>query len=71
MLLDGENQKTVGTESYNLKHRSSSKWNDDLSTADSTITESLQTGEFVNGSSCGSKVCSYCNIFLCYVIILT
>ncbi|KAK1402671.1 kinesin-like protein KIN-7D, mitochondrial [Heracleum sosnowskyi] len=45
VLMDGENQNTVVTEAYTLKHISSSKWNDDLSTADSTITESLQTGD--------------------------
>ncbi|KAL8156351.1 kinesin-like protein KIN-7D, mitochondrial isoform X2 [Apium graveolens] len=49
VLMDGENQKTLGIESYNLKHRSSSKWNDNLSTEDNTITESLQTGDSIVG----------------------
>ncbi|KAL1801801.1 hypothetical protein ACET3Z_030448 [Daucus carota] len=56
VLMDGENQNTIGIESYNSKQKSSSKWNDDLSTPGSTMTESLQTGELISGSSCGSKV---------------
>ncbi|KAG8368190.1 hypothetical protein BUALT_Bualt15G0019400 [Buddleja alternifolia] len=62
--LDGENQKdcssaalTTPSDAYNFKHRrSSSKWNDDISQAGSTITETTQAGELISGSSCASKL---------------
>lgn len=66
LLMDSENQKdspssVLGTDPYEFKHRrSSSKWNDDLSTGGSTITESTQAGELISGSSCGSKLPIVC-----------
>ena len=40
-----------------FKHRrSSSKWNEELSPASSTVTESTQAGELISGSACGSKL---------------
>lgn len=42
LLIDGENQKD--------------KWNDDISQAGSSITESTHAGELINGSSCNSKL---------------
>lgn len=36
--------------------RSSSKWNEELSPASSTVTESTQAGELISGSACGSKL---------------
>ncbi|KAK4345415.1 hypothetical protein RND71_035591 [Anisodus tanguticus] len=57
MLTDSENQKDPSSDSSNLKHkRSSSKWNDDVSQAGSTITELTEMGELLGGSSCGSKL---------------
>ncbi|KAL8556171.1 hypothetical protein ACS0TY_003820 [Phlomoides rotata] len=61
---DGENQKdsppsalTITSDAYHFKHRrSSSKWNDDISQAGSTITETTQAGELISGSSCASKL---------------
>ncbi|KAL3515119.1 hypothetical protein ACH5RR_022021 [Cinchona calisaya] len=47
LLINGENHKDSV---------SSSKWNDDMSQAGSTITESSHAGELVNGSSCTSKL---------------
>ncbi|CAI9103734.1 OLC1v1002273C1 [Oldenlandia corymbosa var. corymbosa] len=47
LLINGENQKDS---------LSSSKWNDDISQAGSTITESTHAGELVNGSSYNSKL---------------
>ncbi|CDO97002.1 unnamed protein product [Coffea canephora] len=46
LLIDGENQKDS----------LSSKWNDDMSQAGSTITESTHAGEVINGSSCNLKL---------------
>ncbi|KAL3614024.1 Kinesin-like protein KIN-7D, mitochondrial [Castilleja foliolosa] len=64
LKLDGENQKdssssaiTIASDPYHFKHRRSySKWNDDISQAGSTITETTQAGELFNGSSCASKL---------------
>ncbi|KAK4437724.1 Kinesin-like protein KIN-7D, mitochondrial [Sesamum alatum] len=64
LKLDGENQKdssssalTIPSDAYHFKHRrSSSKWNDDISQAGSTITETTQVGELISGSSCASKL---------------
>ncbi|KAI3448002.1 hypothetical protein Pfo_004667 [Paulownia fortunei] len=61
---EGENQKdspssalTIASDAYNSKHRrSSSKWNDDISQAGSTTTETTQAGELISGSSCVSKL---------------
>lgn len=66
LLVDSENQKdspssVLGADSYEFKHRrTSSKWNDDLSTGGSTITEATQAGELISGSSCGSKLPIVC-----------
>nr|GMC81120.1 kinesin-like protein KIN-7D, mitochondrial isoform X1 [Ipomoea batatas] len=55
-LLDSENQD-LRSDTSDFKHRrSSSKWNDDLSQAGSTITESTQGGELISGSSSSSKL---------------
>ncbi|KAH6789395.1 Kinesin motor family protein [Perilla frutescens var. frutescens] len=61
--LDGESQKdsssalTISSDAYHFKHRRSfSKWNDDISQAGSTITETTQAGELISGSSCASKL---------------
>ncbi|XP_016484522.1 kinesin-like protein KIN-7D, mitochondrial [Nicotiana tabacum] len=57
VLIDGENQRDPPSETSDFKHKkSSSKRNDDISQAGSTITESTQAGELVSGSSCGSKL---------------
>ncbi|CAN4087062.1 unnamed protein product [Withania somnifera] len=57
MVTDSENQKDPSSDSSDLKHkRSSSKWNDDISQAGSTITELTEMGELLGGSSCGSKL---------------
>ncbi|GFP85921.1 kinesin-related protein 11 [Phtheirospermum japonicum] len=64
LKLDGENQKvssssaiTIASDAYHFKHRRSySKWNDDISQAGSTITETTQAGELFSGSSCASKL---------------
>ncbi|KAL0356666.1 UNVERIFIED_CONTAM: Kinesin-like protein KIN-7D, mitochondrial [Sesamum calycinum] len=53
LKLDGENQKdsstsalTIPSDAYHFKHRrSSSKWNDDISQAGSTITENSRTAK--------------------------
>ncbi|KAI9182153.1 hypothetical protein LWI28_022606 [Acer negundo] len=58
LILDNESQKdstsasVITTDlSYDRKHRrSSSKWNDELSPASSTVTESTHTGELIGGS---------------------
>lgn len=59
LLLESENQKespssasAVPSDLANdFRHkRSSSRWNDDLSPASSTITESTQAGELISGS---------------------
>ncbi|CAN4112437.1 unnamed protein product [Withania somnifera] len=43
--IDSENQRDSSSETSDFKHgRSSSKWNDDISQADSVITESTQAG---------------------------
>ncbi|OIT22692.1 PREDICTED: kinesin-like protein KIN-7D, mitochondrial isoform X1 [Nicotiana attenuata] len=56
VLVDSENQRDPSSETSDVKHRrSSSKWNDDISQAESTITESTQAGEVISSSSCGSK----------------
>ncbi|XP_057788468.1 kinesin-like protein KIN-7D, mitochondrial isoform X1 [Salvia miltiorrhiza] len=59
----GENQKdsssalTIPSDAYHFKHRrSSSKWNDDISQAGSTLTETTRAGELISGSSCASKL---------------
>ncbi|XP_051135073.1 kinesin-like protein KIN-7D, mitochondrial isoform X1 [Andrographis paniculata] len=64
LKLDGENPLgssssalTIPSDVYHFKHRrSSSKWNDDISQAGSTITETTQAGELINGSSCATKL---------------
>lgn len=66
--LDGENQKdsssalTISSDAYHFKHRRSfGKWNDDISQAGSTITETTQAGELISGSSCASKLPIVCS----------
>lgn len=66
--LDGENQKDsssaliISSEAYHLKHRRSfSKWNDDISQAGSTLTETTRAGELISGSSCASKLPIVCS----------
>lgn len=56
--VESDNQKGFPSDpSYEFKHRrSSSKWSEELSPTGSTVTESLQAGELINGSSTGSKV---------------
>ncbi|KAL6531870.1 Kinesin-like protein KIN-7D, mitochondrial [Orobanche minor] len=62
--LEGQNVKdssfcalTITSDPYNNMQRiSSSKWNDDISQAGSTITEMTQAGELINGSSSVSKL---------------
>lgn len=69
LKLDGENQKdsppsalTITSDAYLFKHRrSSSKWNDDISQAGSTITETTQAGELISGSSYASKLPIVCS----------
>ncbi|KAL2512334.1 Kinesin motor family protein [Abeliophyllum distichum] len=63
LLPDGEHQKDslssafVPTDAYCFNHRrSSSKWNDDISQAGSTITETTQAGELISGSSCALQL---------------
>ncbi|KAL2537590.1 Kinesin motor family protein [Forsythia ovata] len=63
LLPDGENQKDslssafVPTDTYGFNHRrSSSNWNDDISQAGSTITETTQAGELISGSSCALQL---------------
>ncbi|XP_031127100.1 kinesin-like protein KIN-7D, mitochondrial [Ipomoea triloba] len=56
LLTVSENQD-LRSDTSDFKHRrSSSKWNDDLSQAGSTITESTQGGELISGSSSSSKL---------------
>ncbi|PHU04707.1 Kinesin-related protein 11 [Capsicum chinense] len=57
MVTDSENQKDPSSDSSDLKHkRSSSKLNDDISQAGSAVTELMEMGELLGGSSCGSKL---------------
>ncbi|KAL2469337.1 Kinesin motor family protein [Forsythia ovata] len=64
LLLDGENQKDSSSSAFSIpldvndfKHRrSSSKWNDDISQADSVLTETTQAGELIIGSSSALKL---------------
>nr|GMC87536.1 kinesin-like protein KIN-7D, mitochondrial isoform X1 [Ipomoea batatas] len=56
LLTDSENQDLTSDTSDFKHRRSSSKWNDDLSQAGSTITESTQGGELISGSSSSSKL---------------
>ncbi|XP_031130245.1 kinesin-like protein KIN-7D, mitochondrial isoform X1 [Ipomoea triloba] len=57
LLIDSEIQKDPSSDTSGFKHRrSSSKWNDDISQAGSTITESTQAGELISVSSCGPKL---------------
>ncbi|XP_073139566.1 kinesin-like protein KIN-7D, mitochondrial isoform X2 [Henckelia pumila] len=64
LMLDGENKKNLLSSDLALlsdinefKHRrSSSKWNDDISQAGSTISETTLAGELISGSSCVSKL---------------
>lgn len=68
--LTGENEKdspssalTIAS-AYDFKHRrSSSKWNDDISQAGSTITETTQVGELFGGSPYVSKLSIVCSDF--------
>lgn len=68
MVTDSENQKDPSSDSSDLKHkRSSSKLNDDISQAGSAVTELMEMGELLGGSSCGSKlpiVCCFSLFFL-------
>ncbi|PON99874.1 Kinesin-like protein [Trema orientale] len=55
LLGEGESQRDsqilASDSSYEFKHRrSSSRWNEELSPASSTITESTQAGELISGS---------------------
>lgn len=58
LLLESENQESPSSVSgvpsdlaYDFRHkRSSSRWNEELSPAGSTITESTQAGELISGS---------------------
>ncbi|KAA8536054.1 hypothetical protein F0562_028532 [Nyssa sinensis] len=64
LLVESENQKdypssalAVPSDTYEFKHtRSFSKWNNELSQAGSTVTESTQAGELISVSSCGLKL---------------
>ncbi|KAL2460089.1 Kinesin motor family protein [Abeliophyllum distichum] len=63
LLIDGENQDSpssalsMSSDAYaSIHRRSSSKWNDNLSQAGSTITETTQVGELISGSCCTSKL---------------
>ncbi|CAH9126090.1 unnamed protein product [Cuscuta epithymum] len=57
LLIDCENQTDPSSDTSGFKHkRSSSKWNDDISQAGSTITESTQAGELFSVSSHGPKL---------------
>ncbi|XP_019170100.1 PREDICTED: kinesin-like protein KIN-7D, mitochondrial [Ipomoea nil] len=57
LLIDSEIPKDPSSDTSGFKHRrSSSKWNDDISQAGSTITESTQAGELISVSSCGPKL---------------
>ena len=62
LLVEGENPKdslssalaVPSDHSDEFKYRgSSNKWNDELSPAGSTVTESTQVGKLIIGSSCG------------------
>ena len=62
LLIKGENPKdslssalaVPSDHSDEFKYRgSSNKWNDELSPAGSTVTESTQVGKIIIGSSCG------------------
>ncbi|XP_073307711.1 kinesin-like protein KIN-7D, mitochondrial [Primulina huaijiensis] len=64
LTLEGQSQNrvlspsalTITSDAYDNKHRrSSSKWNDDISQAGSTITETTQAGELISGFSCATK----------------
>ncbi|KAL2477120.1 Kinesin motor family protein [Forsythia ovata] len=63
LLIDGDNQDSpssalsMSSDAYaSIHRRSSSKWNDNLSQAGSTITETTQVGELISGSCCTSKL---------------
>ncbi|XP_075476171.1 kinesin-like protein KIN-7D, mitochondrial [Primulina tabacum] len=65
LTLEGQSQNrvlspsalTITSDAYDNKHRrSSSKWNDDISQAGSTITETTQAGELISGFSCATKL---------------
>lgn len=66
LLIDSEIHKDPSSDTSGFKHRrSSSKWNDDISQAGSTITESTQAGELISVSSCGPKLAVVClSVFL-------
>ena len=70
LLIDGENKKDspssiaalASDPSYEFKHRrSSSRRNDELSPASSTVTESTQAGELISGT----KLLAVC--FACFI----
>ncbi|CAI9769854.1 unnamed protein product [Fraxinus pennsylvanica] len=64
LLIDGENQKdsppsalSMSSDAYaSIHRRASSNWNENLSQAGSTITETTQVGELISGSCCTSKM---------------
>lgn len=48
---------TTSSDAYNFKHRrSSSKWNEDISQAGSSTSETIQAGEFISGLSSMSNL---------------
>ncbi|VFQ65848.1 unnamed protein product [Cuscuta campestris] len=51
LLTDSDKQNSPSDTSVSKHKRTSSNWNDDLSQAGSTITESTQAGELISGSS--------------------
>lgn len=64
LLIDGENHQESPSSALSMSsdanasihRRTSSKWNDNLSQAGSTITETTQVGELISGSCCTSKL---------------
>ncbi|KAA8546024.1 hypothetical protein F0562_020525 [Nyssa sinensis] len=55
LLVESKNQKDYPSLALAVP-TDSSKWNDELSNAGSTVTESTQAGELISGSSCSSKL---------------
>lgn len=70
LLGEGESQRDSQVlaldSSFDFKHRrSSSRWNEELSPASSTITESTQAGELISGSKLSAVCVLYCFFFGC------
>lgn len=52
---------TTSSDVYSMKHRrSSSKWNEEISQAGSTISETTQAGELISGLSSMSRQAIVC-----------